>query len=252
MDISSPIMLSFLSIGAICALSFLGFLFFYLKPDKLKRVLMVLVSFSAGALIGDAFFHLMPETLESSGHDEKVYLFIVLGIISFFILEKVIHWRHCHVPTSKEHPHELGIMNLVGDALHNLLDGMIIVGAFLIDTTLGMATVLAVIAHEVPQKIGDFGILLYAGYDKLKAIWMSCLFSLTSFIGGLLALFLSGNQSLLILLNSFTAGTFLYIAIADLIPEMKKDYTLKNTIIQLLSIIAGLGVMIALKSHAGH
>jgi zinc and cadmium transporter len=244
------ILFSFIGIGFVVALSFLGFLFFGLKAEKLKKVLMVLVSFSAGALMGDAFFHLLPETIGSSGGENiNIYLFIVFGIIAFFVLEKIVHWRHCHIPTSKEHPHELGIMNLVGDGLHNFLDGLIITGSFLIDFNLGMATVVAVIAHEVPQKIGDFGILIYAGYSKMKAVFLNFLFSLISFAGGLTALFLMNNSDLLLFLNSFTAGSFIYIAVADLLPEMKKDPSLANSLIQLISIFFGLGMMLLFKLY---
>ncbi|MDD4410003.1 MAG: ZIP family metal transporter [Candidatus Pacebacteria bacterium] len=244
------IIFSFVGIGAVAALSFLGFLFLGLKPEKLKTVIMVLVSFSAGALIGDAFFHLIPETVESAGpKDINAYIYITLGIVIFFVLEKIIHWRHCHIPTSEDHPHELGVMNLVGDGLHNFLDGLIITSAFLVDINLGIATVFAVIAHEIPQKIGDFGILVYAGYSKLRAIWLNLIFSLISFAGGLLALFFAGNPGLLMFLNSFTAGSFIYIAVADLIPEMKKDHSLSNSSIQLLSILLGLGMMLGFKLY---
>jgi zinc and cadmium transporter len=216
----------------------------------LKRLLLFLVSFSAGALIGDAFFHLIPEAVESvEVGNISTYTFIVIGIVSFFVLEKIIHWRHCHVPTSKEHPHELGTMNLVGDALHNFLDGLIIVGSFLVDINLGIATVIAVIVHEIPQKIGDFGILVYAGYSKMKAVAMNFVFSLISFLGGLLALFLSSNDGFLTFLSSFTAGSFIYIAVADLIPEMKKDHEIKKSLVQLVSLVLGIGMMFAFKLY---
>ncbi|MCK9577986.1 ZIP family metal transporter [bacterium] len=244
---SYSIVVAFLGIIFVASLSFLGFLFFKLKQDALKKLLLVLVSFSAGALIGDVFFHLLPEVIEENPDNMWVWVSVILGLIVFFILEKIIHWRHCHIPTSKDHPHEFGIMNLIGDALHNFLDGLIIVGAFLIDFNLGIATILAVIAHEVPQKIGDFGILVYAGYSRLKAMILNFIFSLISILGGFLALFWINNELILSLLASFTAGSFVYIAVADLIPEIKKETSTKYSFIQLFSIIIGIIMMYLLK-----
>jgi zinc and cadmium transporter len=247
---NDSIIFAFIGIAVVVSLSFLGFLFFKLKENILKRVLMVLVSFSAGALIGDAFFHLLPETIEMAGPENlNIFIFIIFGIISFFILEKIIHWRHCHVPTSKDHPHELGTMNLIGDGLHNFLDGLIIAGAFLVDFNLGVATVIAIIAHEIPQKMGDFGILIYAGYSKAKAMWLNFLFSLISFAGALFALILTNNLEALVFLNAFTAGSFIYIATADLMPELKKEVSFENSSIQLLSILFGIFLMYILKIY---
>lgn len=244
---SFSILVAFLGIVVIASLSFLGFIFFGLKQESLKRLLMVLVSFSAGALIGDVFFHLLPEVVEKSSDNILVWVFVIMGLLVFFVLEKIIHWRHCHIPTSKEHPHEFGVMNLVGDGLHNFLDGIIIVGSFLVDFNLGMATILAVITHEIPQKIGDFGILVYAGYSKAKAMVLNFVFSLISILGGLLALVWVGDENVLIFLIAFTAGSFLYIAVADLIPEIKKESSVKNSLIQLFGIIFGIGLMYLLR-----
>lgn len=241
------ILIAFLGILFVAFLSFLGFLFFRLKQDSLKKMLLILVSFSAGALIGDVFFHLLPEVIEENPNSTAIWIFVILGLLVFFILEKVVHWRHCHVPTSKDHPHELGIMNLVGDALHNFLDGIIIVGAFLVDFNLGIATVVAVIAHEVPQKIGDFGILVYAGYSKIRAMILNFGFSLISLLGGILALVWINNELILSLLTAFTAGSFIYIAVADLIPEIKKETSIKYSLVQLFSIVLGIIVMYLLK-----
>ncbi|MFA5080064.1 MAG: ZIP family metal transporter [Candidatus Paceibacterota bacterium] len=245
MDFS--ILSAFLGIAFVVSLSFIGFLFFKLKQDFLKKLLLVLVSFSAGALIGDVFFHLLPEAIEDGQDNFNVWIFAVIGLLTFFILEKIIHWRHCHILTSKDHPHELGIMNLIGDGLHNFLDGMIMVSAFCVDFNLGLATVLAIIAHEVPQKIGDFGILIYAGYSKWKALWLNFVFSLFSFLGGVFVLIWAKNDAVLLFLNTFTAGSFIYIAVADLIPEIKKESSFKYSIIQLISILFGLSIMYFLR-----
>jgi len=246
MDFS--LIIAFGGIFFIALLSFSGFVFFKLPQESLKKLLLVLVSFSAGALIGDVFFHLLPEAIGKDPDSINIWVFIIAGLLIFFVLEKIIHWRHCHIPTSKEHPHELGIMNLVGDGLHNFLDGVIIVGAFLTDFNLGVATILAVIAHEIPQKIGDFGILVYAGYSKWKAVVWNFIFSLFSFLGGLLALFWINNEQFLPFLAAFTAGSFIYVAVADLIPEIKKESSLKYSMIQLVSIVLGIALMYFLKS----
>lgn len=245
MDFS--ILMAFLGIAFVVLLSFTGFIFFKLKQESLKKLLLVLVSFSAGALIGDVFFHLLPEITSTDQNNSSVWIFVIIGLLVFFVLEKIIHWRHCHIPTSVEHPHELGIMNLVGDGLHNFLDGMIIVGAFSANFDLGVATVFAIIAHEVPQKIGDFGILVYAGYSKWKALWWNFFFSLISFLGGIFALFWVQNEEVLLFLTAFTAGSFIYIAVADLIPEIKKESSFRYSIVQLFSILLGLILMYSLK-----
>jgi zinc and cadmium transporter len=245
MDFS--ILAAFLGIAFVVLLSFTGFIFFKLKQESLKKLLLVLVSFSAGALIGDVFLHLLPEIAIDNPNNPNIWIFVIIGLLVFFVLEKVIHWRHCHIPTSSDHPHELGVMNLVGDGLHNFLDGVIIVGAFSASFDLGIATVIAIVAHEVPQKIGNFGILIYAGYSKWKALWWNFLFSLISFLGGVFALFWVKNEEALLFLTAFTAGSFIYIAVADLIPEIKKEPSLKYSIIQLLSIIIGLVIMYLLK-----
>ncbi|MFA6348035.1 MAG: ZIP family metal transporter [Candidatus Paceibacterota bacterium] len=245
MDFS--ILVAFLGIIFVVLLSFTGFLFFKLKQSFLKKLLLILVSFSAGTLIGDAFFHLLPEAIENAPDNFNVWIFVVIGLLIFFILEKIIHWRHCHILTSSDHPHDLGIMNLIGDGLHNFLDGVIIMSSFCIDFNLGIATVLAIIAHEIPQKIGDFGILIYAGYSKWRALQLNFIFSLISFLGGIFALFWVKNEVFLLFLNTFTAGSFVYIAVADLIPEIKKESSLKYSMIQLISILLGLFIMYFLR-----
>ncbi|MDD5639408.1 MAG: ZIP family metal transporter [Candidatus Pacebacteria bacterium] len=241
------ILFAFLGIAFVVSLSFIGFLFFKLNQDFLKKLLLVLVAFSAGTLIGDAFFHLLPEAIENNQGSFNIWIFAVIGLLIFFILEKIIHWRHCHILTSKDHPHELGMMNLIGDGLHNFLDGIIMMSSFCVDLNLGFATMLAIIAHEVPQKIGDFGILIYAGYSKWKALWLNLGFSLISFLGGIFVLIWIQNDAVLLFLNTFTAGSFIYIAVADLIPEIKKESSLKYSLIQLVSILFGLFIMYFLR-----
>jgi len=239
------ILYTLISILLISVISLIGITIFFTKEKHLPNVLLFLISFSAGSLLGGAFIHLLPESIESG--IAIVPLAAVFGILAFFILEKIVHWRHCHQPTCKEHPHPLATMNLVGDAFHNFLDGIIIATSYIVSIPLGIATTIAVLLHEIPQEVGDFGVLIYAGYSKGKALFMNFLISLTAILGGIIGLILSKNiESFASVMIAFTAGGFIYIATADLIPEMKKDIGIKKTTIQLIGLILGIGIMLAM------
>jgi len=239
------ILYTLISILLISVISLIGITIFFTKEKHLPNVLLFLISFSAGSLLGGAFIHLLPESIESG--IAIVPLAAVFGILAFFILEKIVHWRHCHQPTCKEHPHPLATMNLVGDAFHNFLDGIIIATSYIVSIPLGIATTIAVLLHEIPQEVGDFGVLIYAGYSKGKALFMNFLISLTAILGGIIGLILSKNiESFASVMIAFTAGGFIYIATADLIPEMKKDVGIKKTTIQLIGLILGIGIMLAM------
>lgn len=233
--------------------SLIGVFFLSLSLGRLKKIIMFLVSLSAGALLGDAFLHLLPEILEKShqagqDHNEFIWFGVLGGIILFFVLEKIIHWRHCHIPTSEEHVHPVGKMNLIGDALHNLIDGMIIAGAFLLDVNLGIITTFAVISHEIPQEIGDFGVLIHAGYKVKKALLFNFLSGLFSLLGAVLAVIFSFySESFIDFIIPITAGGFIYIASSDLIPELKKECSFSKSLGQLGGIFLGLGFMVLIK-----
>ena len=236
------------SVLIVSLLSFVGIFTLAIKLEKIKKLTMLMVSLSAGTLLGGAILHLMPEAIEESGSTPSVWLSFLFGIILFFILEKIICWRHCHVPTSKNHPHPLGIMNLVGDGLHNFIDGMIIAGAFLVDVKLGVATTIAVISHEIPQEIGDFGVLIHAGYSRGRALFLNFLIATTAVIGALVALLIGGQmENFSSYIIPITAGGFIYIATADLIPELKKNTELSKSFGQLAVILIGIGIMLLLK-----
>jgi zinc and cadmium transporter len=227
--------------------SFIGILTVSLKLEVLKKILLFLVSLSAGVLLGGAFFHLIPEAAEKSGFSINLAGYVLAGILIFFALEKMICWRHCHVPTSDEHPHPFALMNLVGDALHNFIDGMIIAGTFLVSIPLGISTTIAVIFHEIPQEIGDFGVLIHGGFSRFKALMLNFASALTAILGAALVLALNMKiETITAFLVPFTAGGFIYIAGSDLIPEMKKDIRPLNSIIQLLCLLLGLGIMFLL------
>ncbi|HRS42816.1 MAG TPA: ZIP family metal transporter [Candidatus Diapherotrites archaeon] len=239
----SVILYSLISILIISTISIIGITVFFTNEKKLPNILLFLISFSAGALLGDAFIHLLPEAMDSGIN--YVPIAVISGILAFFVLEKFVQWRHCHQPTSKEHPHPLATMNLVGDAFHNFLDGVIIATSYVVSIPLGIATTVAVLLHEIPQEIGDFGVLVYAGYSKKKALLMNFIISLTALLGGIVGLLLSKSiTSFSGIMIAFTAGGFIYIATADLIPEMKKDTNFKKTSIQLIGLLLGIGIML--------
>lgn len=243
-----PIIYIFLSVVVVSALSFVGVLSLAISVNKLKEIIIFLVSLSAGSLLGGAALHLLPEVISGCGSTTAIWYYFLAGIIIFFILEKLICWRHCHIQTSGEHPHHLGLMNLIGDGLHNFIDGMVITGAFLVNSHLGLITTIAVIAHEIPQEIGDFGVLIHAGYSRSKALFLNFLIALTAIFGAGLALLIGRQtENFTAVILPFTAGSFIYIATADLIPELKKDNRLLKSLGQLGSILLGVGIMLLMK-----
>ncbi|MBI5179868.1 MAG: ZIP family metal transporter, partial [Nitrospirae bacterium] len=151
------------SVVLVSAISFVGILSLLFDRERLNKMLLFLVSFAVGGLFGDAFIHLLPESFEKLGAKLTTSLFIILGILLFFVLEKFIRWRHCHIPTSEEHPHPLVTMNLIGDSVHNFIDGMLIGASYIVNIPIGITTTIAIILHEIPQEIGDFGVLVHGG-----------------------------------------------------------------------------------------
>jgi zinc and cadmium transporter len=235
------------SVAIVSVISLISIIALSIKEKILRKILIFFVSFSAGALLGDAFIHLLPEIVEEEGFGLEISLYILLGIIIFFVLEKLIYWRHCHILTGDEHIHTFSYMNLVGDGVHNFIDGMIIAGSFMISTSLGVATTIAVILHEVPQEIGDFSVLIYGGFKKSKAIFYNLMAALTAVFGALIMLIIGEQLSYLpVFLVPFAAGGFIYIAGTDLIPELKKETKLGVSVVQMLSLILGIGIMLTL------
>lgn len=241
MEVSIYIILSILIVSLI---SLVGVFFIFKKKEKLNKILIFLVALSVGSLLGGAFLHLIPEIVESGNFSLNTSLLIVGGIVLFFIIENFIHWRHCHIQTCKEHPHPLGIMNLIGDGVHNLIDGLIISASYFVSIPLGVATTLAVVIHEIPQEIGDFGVLLYAGYSKKKALFFNFMSALVSLIGAVIGIFLAGKSNAFVnLVIPIAVGGFLYIAGSDLIPEIHKKQKSNFSIESLLGILLGIFLM---------
>lgn len=235
---------SFGSVLLVSLISLIGLFTFSIKEDILKKILLFFVSFSAGALFGDAFIHLLPEAAES-GISIGISLSVLGGIMLFFILEKFIHWRHCHIPTSPHHPHPLAVMNLVGDGAHNFIDGLVIGASYLVSVPVGVATTIAVILHEIPQEIGDFGVLLHAGLSKKRALFFNFLSAIAAVVGTMVAL-ICGSGEIAIMIIPFAAGGFIYIAGSDLIPELHKETNPKKSAVQLAAFLAGVGIMLLL------
>ena len=232
-----------ISVLIVSLVSLIGIFTLFLNSKKLEKILIYFVAFSAGALFAGAFLHLLPEIIEEAGFSLKIPIFILLGLVIFFIIEKVIFWHHCHV-APKKHAHPFAIMNLVGDAFHNFLDGLIIAASYIVSIPLGIITTFAVILHEIPQEIGDFGILLHGGFSKRKALLMNFVTALAAVIGAVIALLLSGVvEGIETFLVPIAIGGFIYIAGSDLIPELNKEPKIWNAILQLIAFIAGILVM---------
>jgi zinc and cadmium transporter len=227
-------------------ISIIGIFALSINANKLKKILIYFISFSAGALFGDAFIHLIPELTEE-GMLLSSSVYILLGILIFFILEKFIHWRHCHLPQCKDHVHPFAYMNLIGDSLHNFIDGLVIAASYMLSPSVGIATSIAIVLHEIPQEIGDFGVLIYAGFSKLKAIIMNFFTALTAILGAIVALSLNKYvQGIEFFLISLAIGGFIYIAGSDLIPELHKETRFSRSFFQIIAFVLGIGVMLLL------
>ncbi|MCD4739983.1 ZIP family metal transporter [archaeon] len=188
-------------------LSMIGAVSLSLKPKTLEKLLGLLVAFSAGSLLGGAFLHLLGESLELMSFDEAV-LILIAGFCLFFIMERFFKWHHCH-KTSKCETHPFTYLILVGDGLHNFIDGLIIAASFLVSVPAGFLTTAMVIGHEIPQELGDFGVLIYGGLEKKKAILYNFLSQLTAVLGGIIGFFLSQSGVTIDFLLPFAAGGFI-------------------------------------------
>ncbi len=233
------------SVFIVSAISLIGVFTLGLKERYLRSILFYLVSFSVGALLGDVFLHLLLEMAQLGFGVREGYYFLG-GIIVFFILERYILWHHSHGDHNEE-IHSVVYLTMVGDSLHNFIDGMIIAASFLVDIRLGIATTLAVIFHEIPQEIGQFAILLHGGWSKSKALWYNFLSALTSVAGALVVLLFARNlREAPTFLLAFAGSSFIYIAMSDLIPELHKEEGARRSVWQFIWLIIGIGLMAAL------
>lgn len=232
------------SVAVVTLMSLVGAAGLQLRNDVLQKTLVFLVPFAAGALLGDAFFHIIPELAEDGGFEFTASLSLVAGLVIFFALEKVLHWHHAHYPHG-DVIHPVAMSNLVGDGLHNLLDGSLIGASYLVSPTVGLATTIAVVLHEIPQELGDFGILVHSGVEPKRALRLNLLTGSSAVVGAVLAL-VSGEALSSEVLLPIAAGAFIYIASTDLLPELHKEPEPRKSLLQICALVAGVGVMVAL------
>ncbi|MBT4935730.1 ZIP family metal transporter [Candidatus Woesearchaeota archaeon] len=239
----STLGLILLSTFVISLMSFIGVFTLSFNEKLMRRVVLGLVALSAGALMGGAFLHLIPEAIEMTGNSVKgVLMYVLVGFVFFLFIEKVLHWRHCH----KGHcdVHTFAHMSLFGDVVHNFIDGLIIAASFVANMGLGVVTTIAVALHEIPQEIGDFGVLLHGGYKKRKALFLNFVTGLTAIVGGIVGYFLSQSvESTLSFLLPFAAGGFIYIAASDLIPEIRNTDSIRRGLLYFIVFVVGLLMM---------
>lgn len=228
-----------ISISLVSLISLIGVVSFIVKEKFLNKSLFFIVAFSAGALLSGAMLHLIPEALEKSNH-QMVFLNVLFGFLIFFILEKYLYWRHCHNGICDVHT--FTYLNLIGDSIHNFIDGMVIAVSFSFSLKVGIITTLAVIFHEIPQELGDFGVLVYGGLGKKKALLFNFIATLTAFLGAILGYVVSEKViNFAFVLLSLTSGGFIYIASTDLVPELHKETSLKKSSLSI--IIFSLGIL---------
>ena len=235
----------------ISLISFIGRLALFLKEEILNKILLLLVAFSAGALLGGAFFHLIPEAISGVGNREesliKIFLYLISGFCLFFVLEQFIKWHHHH---SISHPEiqPFSYLILISGAIHHFIDGLIMAGAFIVSFPVGLSTALMVAFHEIPQEIGDYGILIYGGFQKIRALFLNFFSAITIILGGILGFFFlgrMGGQTLFLL--PFAAGGFIYIAASDLIPQIKEGWDIRKSAIHFLIFLTGIIIMVLMK-----
>lgn len=236
------------SVLAVSVISFVGIFTLSLTETTLRKYVFLLISLAVGALIGDAFIHLIPQAFEESGDPVLTSVAVIAGILIFFILEKILHWHHHEASDEVALAiHPSGRMILFSDGVHNFIDGLIIGASYLVSIEVGMATTLAIILHEIPQEIGDFGVLIHSGYSTGRALLLNFLTALTA-LGGTVVALIVGNATdvLTTWLVPLAAGGFIYIAMADLIPELHKTKHVPYSLLQLAAVLAGIGAMLLL------
>jgi zinc and cadmium transporter len=228
---------------AMSAIALVGSVTLVLSESTLKRILRPLVAFSAGSLMGGALFHMIPASLTAMPVLAALR-WVALGFLLFFAVEQFLHWHHCHRAFA-ECRRPLTYLILIGDGLHNFLGGLSIAGVFLMDVRLGIGAWVAAAAHEVPQELGDFGVLVHGGWSKRGALLLNLLSGLTFLAGGLVAYAVSTRVEVSWLVP-FAAGNFLYIGASDLVPEVNKSHSLATSVLHFVVFAAGLGLLLAL------
>ena len=226
------------------AIALVGAVTIALEERTRERLILPLVAFSAGSLLGGAFLHMIPEAIERSGGDPSVYLWVLIGFTAFFALEQFLHWHHWH--EDAEHKSPLSHLMVIGDSLHNFLGGVAVAGAFIVAVPLGVTTWIVAAAHEVPQELGKYGVLLHGGWSKGRALLVSMASSLTFLVGGLFA-YAASVQVDVSFIVPFAAGNFLYIAASDLVPEVNKHHRIGINLLHFVSFASGIALLVAIK-----
>ena len=244
----SPVVYAIGSVILVSATSFVGLGTIAVGIGRLKKVVFILVSLAAGALLGDAFIHLIPEAFLSDSDPSRVSLFVLTGILLFFVLEKILRWHHYHDTEGDMHTTKhIGHMNFISDGMHNFIDGLFIGVSYLVSIPVGIATTVAVFLHEIPQEIGDFGVLIHSGYSVSRALFLNFCVALFSLLGVIIAVIIGpAVQGFSEADLPLTAGTFFSNVASDLVPELHKVSDPKKSLLQLLFMLIGIGLMYGL------
>jgi len=225
----------------------IGIFSLWMKEKFFNKIIMILVAFSAGALLSGAFFHLMAEALDKLS-PAWAFGYMLAGFILFFVIERFLHWHHCHHHGGKCAVHPVSYLIIFGDSVHNFIDGVIIGASFIVSVPFGIITTLLIIGHEIPQELGNFGVLVYGGFGKTKALLYSFLAQLSCVVGGVLGFVFSQRiNGVIPFILPFAAGGFIYIAASDLIPELHKEPKLKKSLVSFGFFIVGIVFMFMLK-----
>jgi len=245
---------SIISTVAVSLISIIGIFFLVLKTNKLQSIVFILVSIAVGALLGNTFFHLIPESFETIEDKGEIAILILTGILTFFVMEKFLHWHHGHdVEHIDQHPKSYGYISLFADGIHNFTDGILIAAGWMAGPEIGLATTMSVVIHEIPQEISDFGILIKAGFTSRRALWLNFYAALTAVLGTVITLLIGTRiESLSVWILPVAAGGFIYLAGTDLMPELNKERSMRNSLIQMLMIITGLGLMYLVSGGHSH
>ncbi|MCK5017043.1 MAG: ZIP family metal transporter [Candidatus Peribacteraceae bacterium] len=222
----------------------IGAITLWLKDEHLDKIIMILVAFSAGALLSGALFHMLAESLEMM-EPITAFSYLLVGFISFFLIERFLHWHHCHRGKCDVHPFSQLI--LIGDGIHNFIDGLVIAASFIVGIPFGILTTIIIIGHEIPQELGDYAVLIYGGYKKTRALALNFLVQLTSVVGGIVGFFFLYTPESVAFLLPFAAGGFIYIASSDLIPELHKEKSMKKSMFSFAFFLIGILFLLGIK-----
>ena len=235
------------SVLVVSLVSLIGVVAISLSQQRLEHAIFLMVSLAVGAMFGDVFIHLLPSAFHSAEATLPTSLTVLAGLLLFFLLEKFLLWRHEHIPHYDDCIHPVGYVNVVAEGLHNLIDGLLIGSSYLVSVPVGLATTIAVLLHEIPQEIGNFGVLLHAGFGKRRALGLNALSASLSIVGAVIAL-VAGTwvTQLPTAILPFTAGGFIYIAGSDLVPELHKERAPLKSLWQLGAIGLGVSLMLLL------